>query len=443
MENVQGFDFFRLHFNADGRLEQRAELDALKQRAAAATDAIFIAHGFRNDEGDAGRLYTRFLETLRAHINGAFQAKLGARRFVVAGVFWPSKAWSEDNPFEGSTAAVGGEAAEKEQAREKLKDLRDTAALPDQKAKIDKALALLDKVEDSRDAQDDFVANVLSILNGANLDANEGIDKIRQKDGSDLLDKLKVPLRNPVAPREADVGGVAAVGGDIVFPGEDGGTQGIGSAIGSIFGRIGQFLNLTTWYVMKERSGTVGANGVAAAVRELKASAPNLRVHLVGHSLGGRLMASCANALAGDPQARPDSVSLLEAAFSHFGFSPGGHGRARGFFRDVVEKNVVKGPFLATFSAQDSVVGTVYAIASRLAGDNLKAIGDANDPFGGIGRNGAIATPEATSQALNAALAFTPGKLICLDGSGGLIKDHGDVTNSQVTLAVASAIAAT
>src|SRR5512133_4003663 len=128
METIHGFDFFRLHFNADGRLEQRGEFDELKQRASGATDAIFIAHGFRNDEGDAARLYTRFLETLRAHIDGAFHASLGARRFVVAGVFWPSKAWSEDNPFEGSTAAAGSETAQKEKAREKLKDLRDSAA---------------------------------------------------------------------------------------------------------------------------------------------------------------------------------------------------------------------------------------------------------------------------------------------------------------------------
>ena len=43
---------------------------------------------------------------------------------------------------------------------------------------------------------------------------------------------------------------------------------------GSIFGRIGQFLNLTTWYVMKNRAGVVGAAGVAQAVRDLKQPLP-------------------------------------------------------------------------------------------------------------------------------------------------------------------------
>jgi pimeloyl-ACP methyl ester carboxylesterase len=198
---------------------------------------------------------------------------------------------------------------------------------------------------------------------------------------------------------------------------------------------------------MKNRSGIVGAAGVAAAVRELKSSLPSIRVHLVGHSLGGRLMASCAKALAVPPMARPDSLTLLEAAFSHFGFSPdNGRGQA-GFFRSVVDSGVVKGPFIATFSMQDTVVGKVYAIASRLAGDNVQEVGDVNDPFGGIGRNGAQRTAEAVVEPLRTAgsrvYEFPAGKILNLDGSGGLIKDHGDVTNTDVTFAFACAVAAT
>ena len=119
-------------------------------------------------------------------------------------------------------------------------------------------------------------------------------------------------------------------------------------------------------------------------------SRPDIRIHLVGHSLGGRLMASCAKALGEAPTLQIDSLMLLEAAFSHFGFSSdNGHGTA-GFFRDVIAKQVVKGPFVSTFSAQDTVVGQAYSIMSRLAGDNTREIGDASDEFGGIGRNGPL-----------------------------------------------------
>jgi hypothetical protein len=157
-------------------------------------------------------------------------------------------------------------------------------------------------------------------------------------------------------------------------------------------------------------------------------------------------MASCSKALVQEPKLRPDSLTLLEAAFSHFGFcSDNGMGQA-GFFREVIDGGVVKGPILVTFSAQDSVVGTIYAIASRLAGDNLKAIGDAKDPFGGIGRNGTQKTAEALGDVLHKVgkpYNFTKGKILNLNGSDGLITSHGDVTNSNVTYAFASVVDAT
>jgi hypothetical protein len=137
---------------------------------------------------------------------------------------------------------------------------------------------------------------------------------------------------------------------------------------------------------------------------------------------------------------------LLEAAFSHYGFSPDNGRGTAGFFRDVVAKGIVKGPFVSTFSAEDTVVGKAYAISSRLAGDNSRDIGDAADEFGGIGRNGALKTAEVAHSVLHApgtAYAYAPGVINNLDGSGGMIKSHGDVTNAAVTYAFASAVART
>jgi hypothetical protein len=222
--------------------------------------------------------------------------------------------------------------------------------------------------------------------------------------------------------------------------------QGFGSFLGSIVGAAGKLGNLTTWYQMKSRSGLVGETGVVRAVRALKADPLKVKVHLVGHSLGGRLMAACARGLTQDPMVQPDSLTLLEAAFSHFGFSANNGAGAVGFFRDVIDKKVVKGPMVETFSAQDTVVGYVYAVASRLASDNVRAIGDANDPFGGIGRNGAQKTKEAVFDVLHdvgTPYSFKSGVVTNLDGSGGLITSHGDVTNDRVTYAFASAMATT
>ena len=107
---------------------------------------------------------------------------------------------------------------------------------------------------------------------------------------------------------------------------------------------------------------------------------------------------------------------------------------------------MVKGPFVSTFSAQDTVVGNAYSIMSRLAGDSSREIGDASDQFGGIGRNGPLRTVEVATALLRkpgTAYQYKPGVINNLDGSGGLIKDHGDVTNDAVTYAFASAVAHT
>jgi hypothetical protein len=158
------------------------------------------------------------------------------------------------------------------------------------------------------------------------------------------------------------------------------------------------------------------------------------------------LAAACAKALGQTPTLQIHSLMLLEAAFSHYGFSPDNGHRKPGFFRDVIAQRVVKGPFLSTFSAEDTVVGKAYSIMSRLAGDNTREIGDARDEFGGIGRNGPQKTTEVATVRLNAAgtaYDYKDGVINSLDGSGGLIKDHGDVTNDAVTYAFASAVART
>ncbi len=454
-----GFDFFPLNFDESGTLIDTAQLDDLKEHAAAATDAIFLAHGFRNDENDATALYTALLQNLHQQLELPEFQQTATRRYVVAGVYWPSKTFKEtfatDKSFgtdSGSVQSVDDD-VNATPLRQSLLQLNALKTLcPEHSGELDQAIALLPSIDGNRAAQDNFVNLVLHLLNGSELDETEGIDEIRNVRGSDLLDKLAAPIFLPTqrgASGSDSSGGVTAVDDFTTDGGGEGGVLSIGSFLGSIFGRVGQFLNATTWYVMKNRSGVVGGAGVAQCVRDLKASTPNLRIHLIGHSLGGRLMAACAKSLSQGTMVQPDSLALLEAAFSHYGFSGNNGQGTPGFFRDVITRQVVKGPLIETFSFQDTVVGTIYAVASRLAGDNVKAIGDADDPFGGIGRNGAQKTTESVSLPLKSAAAagepykFQAGIVTCLDGSGGLITNHSDVTNAHVAYACASVIAAT
>jgi len=422
MQLIERFDFVPLTFDDRGALTSKKDFNALLDRVAspAVTDAIVIAHGFRNDARDATTLYTHFLQTLRSNLDRPEFASVAARGFVVAGVYWPSKPFREafgDDGVEEGTRGIRREADAMALAKAELADLR-RAASPAKRKKLDKAKQLLPKLEGNAKAQDEFVALVLSLLDRAAPDKTEGLPQIKKRSGSELLNRLADPN----------------------------GARGLGDAFGTIAGRVGQFLNLTTWYVMKDRSGTVGETGVAKAVRALRRARGDLKIHLVGHSLGGRLMASCAKSLADAPKLRPDSLVLLEAAFSHYGFSADNGRGAKGFFRNVVTKKVVKGPFVSTFSAQDTVVGKAYSVMSRLALDNTREIGDASDEFGGIGRNGPLKTEEVVTSHLHAPgtpYDYALDSINNLDGSGGLITNHSDVTNPAVTYAVASALART
>jgi Lipase (class 3) len=420
MPIIEGFDFFPLRFDDHGALQSRQEFEALTARANTATDVVFIAHGFRNDENDATRLYTHFLGTFRANLSRPEFSTLANRQFVFAGVYWPSKPFRESyDEGKSGTRGLQDPSPTMADAKAQLEELKADDASSAQRRNLDKAIALLPSLEKSPQVQDEFVELVLSLVDTSSEDATEGLPQIRRRPGSEILARLSEPAN---------------------------GTRGIGDVAGKLAGGVGQFLNLTTWYVMKERSGTVGATGVADAVRTLRAKYPSLRLHVVGHSLGGRLAAACAKSLATAPKVPLDSLMLLEAAFSHFGFSSDNGRGAAGFFRDVVVQQVVKGPFVSTFSAQDTVVGKAYSVMSRLAGDNTREIGDARDEFGGIGRNGPLRTSEVATTRLNNAgtsYDFKDRVINNLDGSGGLIKDHGDVTNEAITYAFASAIART
>lgn len=448
MDKLSEFDFIALDYDGAGHPASPTALIELQQHItqAGVSDLVFIAHGFRNDTNEARRLYGDFLQTFRCHIGrDELKAEFAARTFAVAGVFWPSKAFSEGpTKDEGSVQGLGDGADEMRSTRNQLEEIRDNDVRPEQRDTVDQALALVDDLENNAAKQDKFVRLVLSLIDEEDPDPTEGLREVKAQSGSDLLAKLRTPIVLPTSRRESDGGALAVerAGGAAA----EGAPLFLGGFVKTIAGKVGQVLNLTTWYLMKNRSGTVGASAVAPAVRAMKAAHPTLRVHLVGHSLGGRCMAACTKALAVQPKVQPDSLSLLEAAFSHYGMSPDNGKGSEGFFRDVIGKEVVKGPLISTFSYQDTVVGIAYAISSRLAGDNVKAVGDKDDEFGGIGRNGTQLTPEATVQTLREVgnkYSFDLKVVNNLDGSGGPIKNHGDVTNSRVTYAFACAVGQT
>ena len=93
-------------------------------------------------------------------------------------------------------------------------------------------------------------------------------------------------------------------------------------------------------------------------------------------------------------------MTLLQAAYSHNGLSDNFDDKGTaGFFRSILSEHRVSGPIIITHTKNDTAVGVAYPLVSRIANQVAAALGDQNDPYGGMGRNGAQRTPEADGNA--------------------------------------------
>jgi hypothetical protein len=104
----------------------------------------------------------------------------------------------------------------------------------------------------------------------------------------------------------------------------------------------------------------------------------------------------------------------------------------------------VRGVTAITYTAKDRAVGLAYPLASRIARQIAAALGDANDPYGGLGRNGAQKTPGTevvTLRGVTSPYGFAARGIYNLD-SNAIIGGHSDLGHDEVAFALISAMAA-
>ncbi len=198
-------------------------------------------------------------------------------------------------------------------------------------------------------------------------------------------------------------------------------------------------LNAVTYYQMKERARSCGERGLAPVLQDVVPT--NLRLHLAGHSFGARLVTAAAAA----PGPAVTSISLLQAAFSHYSFAKDWEPGQDGAFRSVLTSGRLTGPMIITHTRNDKAVGLAYAIASRLAGQVAAEIGDASSRFGGLGSNGAQRTPGTLEGVLlNSSADYKFSSSVANNLlADAFITGHGDVSGPEVGNAVAAAMSAT
>ena len=227
-----------------------------------------------------------------------------------------------------------------------------------------------------------------------------------------------------------------------------GGAAGLGNFFRGVFNGAQNLLNLFTYYEMKERAGAVGRTGVLEVLSQVQARNPALRPHLCGQSFGGRLVAAVL-AFRNPPADAAQgirSVTLLQAAFSHNGFGLKYDGSHDGLFRVGFDEQRLNGPIVNTHTEQDKAVGLAYPIASRLRQQVASGLGDANDPYGAIGRNGALFARAEVDPAATKLLPvgsaypkFQPKRIYNLYG-GTFITGHSAVRGPEVAQALKQAL---
>ncbi len=439
MNTPCNFPYFEIEVNKDGQFVKASQVDDainfVKGKAGAVKDLFVISHGWNNDEADARNLYERFFtELCKAFAQNAAPG-VSPQQCAVVGILWPSKKFADSELIPGGAAALAPDPG----LVAALDQLAELAEDPAAKAQIEKAKQQVGALEDDPTAQKSFVDKVRSLLPNKN-DPEEGVQHIFQMDGDDLLQQLSEPLRASTTEVDPEEGGAASIGmADTDTGTDDGEAQGLSSILSGIKGGAMRLLNFTTYYLMKDRAGKVGSGAVAQALTRIQNECAATRIHLIGHSFGCRVVTAAA-AGAAKPVA---SMTLLQAAFSHNSFSgdfdnthkPGG-------YRSVITGGKVSGPILVSHTVKDLAVGLAYAIASRIAGQNAAAIGDANDPFGGLGRNGAQHTSEAKDGDLLAvggkySLA-APTKIFNLKADS-IIGGHSDIVKPEIAFVLLQA----
>lgn len=420
-----------VRFDAKGALVDPDEADAAATLLAAssATDVLVVSHGWNNTPADARALYDRLIASIgdvRDEVAGS-----RARRLAVIGVIWPSIRWAPDeNDGAGAAADAGPDDALRREIDERI-------ASPTRRAELQRLVPTLESDPAS-------AARFVEILRRTLPRTSTGEDAaaftaLREASAADVLDAAR-GLGGGDDPAPAFVGGAADIdpAGLAPLTADDVDPGGGAGILSSLVDAVRGVLNVTTYYTMKDRAGRVGEKGIARLLQRLHAAHPDVRLHLVGHSFGGRAVTAAVAATTAPVQ----SLTLLQAAYSHFGMASDWDGAgADGLFASVPGR--VRGPILVTCTRNDKAVGVAYPLASRLARQIGVSLGDENDPYGGIGRNGALKTPAALPKAplleVGSHYDLRPGRVSSLQADA-FISGHSDITGRQVAYAVLSAL---
>ncbi|MFJ8826544.1 hypothetical protein ACIREE_32835 [Streptomyces sp. NPDC102467] len=140
-------------------------------------------------------------------------------------------------------------------------------------------------------------------------------------------------------------------------------------------------------HVLRRRAGLIGEEGLGPCLPML-AEGSEVRIHLVGHGLGGRLAGFALRGLeTGTEPVTLSSLTLLQGEMSHFAFADSLPQQVSGHGALWSKRRLVQGPLLCTFSHLDSHLGVLYPLSTQMIGDSAELATSARK-WGAIGFDG-------------------------------------------------------
>ncbi|WP_171171661.1 serine-threonine protein kinase [Streptomyces sp. I05A-00742] len=389
--------YWELTFGKDGRVEQR-ERDALLQGVPdeSLTDLVIFVHGWNNTRATATGLYRTFFALFPAAL-AAVTNQGEPPRLGYTGVIWPSLRFTDEPvaALPGLWSAEGPRGLPPG-TREAL-----VLAFPGREAVIGRLAELAERQPEDRARLEEFTGLVRTLVSPRprEADRNGGgaADDVWVRDTES---EPTVPVMfTESAVEVCDLFAAALESTGAPAPGLFGG------ALRRVWRGAIELLRQGTYWEMKRRAGVVGRQGLGPVAGDLLHGSPGLRIHLVGHSFGARLVSF---ALGGLPDGvRVRSLTLLQGAFSHYAFAPRlpFAPRRGGVLHGMQDR--LDGPLVNCHSRHDTALGTLYPLASRLAGDADSLLGVDLTRWGALGHGGVREVPG--SSALTLAEALTGG----------------------------------
>ena len=439
---IAGQPHWEIGFDEHGKAAQ-GEVDALLAELPGKdlTDLFVFSHGWNSDRRQARRLYQLYFQQVPGLLGrgGGQVARVGT-----LGVVWPSKRWADEPEPTGDGGGGGGAAGLGDAAAATAAPADDTALVEDlkdvfegdqQRQALDELARLLEERPEDPAALARF-QTLMGELAGAPDAEAAGEDQ------------------GELALLEDDPEEVFGRFADAVPQTGEGGAAGIGNPFPRLWNGAKEALRQLTYFEMKKRAGVVGKQGLGPLLGRIAQADPDLRIHLMGHSFGARLVSF---ALAGlpDPANSPvKSLYLLQGAFSHFAFAdalPMDRSRG-GALKGMAAR--VDGPLVASFSVHDTAVGKLYPLASLSSRDDAAGLEDRLFRWGGIGHDGAQAVDAtvATLGPVGTGYPFSRGRFVNLDGNAIINRGgppsgaHSDIFHPELVwagLAAAGLVRAT